>query len=87
MTFLKACDWSGHIFRASASPRSPSSTVTVHGGQYDSIYVMFEFLFHATFVADNVWGFMLEPAGIYYMRIQTVNATVLPRGASYIHRD
>ena len=42
LTSLKVCDWSGHIFGASASPRSltkklamsPSSTV--HGGQHDT---------------------------------------------------
>ena len=53
---------------ASASPgslpkklaMSPSSTV--HGGQHDTKYVKFELLMHAAFVADEVWGFMLEPA-------------------------
>ena len=42
--FLKVCDWLGHIFGASVSPRSltkklamsPSSTV--HGGQHDTKY-------------------------------------------------
>ena len=61
-------DWSGHIFRASASPRSltkkmamsPSSTV--HGVQHDTKYVAFELLMHAAFVADEIWGFMPEPA-------------------------
>ena len=60
LTSLKVCDWSGHIFGASASPRSlakkmampPSSTV--HGGQHDTEY--------AAFVADEISGFMLEPA-------------------------
>ena len=68
LTSLKVCDWSGHIFGASASPRSltkklamsPSSTV--HGGQHDTKYVTFELLMHAAFVADKIWGFMLEPA-------------------------
>ena len=58
LTSLKACDWSGHIFGASASlgslakknwPRmSPSSTV--HGGQHDTKYVTFELLLHAAFI-------------------------------------
>ena len=39
---------------------SPSSTV--HGGQHDARYVTFELLMHAAFVADEIWGFMLEPA-------------------------
>ena len=70
LTSLKVCDWSGHIFGASASPRSltkklamsPSSTV--HGGQHDTKYVTFELLMHAAFVADEIWGFMPEPARI-----------------------
>ena len=44
LTSLNVCDWSGHIFGASASPRSfnkklamsPSSAV--HGGQHDTEY-------------------------------------------------
>ena len=39
---------------------SPSSTV--HGGQHDTKYVTFQFLMHAAFVADEIGGFMLEPA-------------------------
>ena len=39
---------------------SPSSTV--YGGQHDTKYVTFELLLHAAFVADEIWGFMLEPA-------------------------
>ena len=46
LTSLKACDWPGHIFSASASPRSftktpamsPSSTA-VHGGHRDTKYL------------------------------------------------
>ena len=72
LTSLKACHWSGHIFGAIASPiasprsltkkvaLSPSSTV--HGGQHDTKYVAFELLLHAAFVADEIWGDMLEPA-------------------------
>ena len=56
LTSLKACDWSGHIFGASASPRfltkklamSPSSTL--HGGQHDTKHVTFELLMHAAFI-------------------------------------
>ena len=39
---------------------SPSSTD--HGGQHGTKYVTFESLLHAAFVADEIWGFMLEPA-------------------------
>ena len=39
---------------------SPSSTV--HGGQHDTKYVTFELLMHAAFAADEISGFMLEPA-------------------------
>ena len=43
---------------------SPPSTV--HGGQHDTKYVTFELLLlHASFVADDFLGFMLEPARIY----------------------
>ena len=69
-TSLKVCDWSGHIFGASASPRSltkkmaTSPSLTVHGGQHDTKYATFESLMHAAFVADEIWGFMLEPARI-----------------------
>ena len=72
MTSLKVCDWSGHIFGASASPRSltknpaMSPSPIVHGGQHDDTkYVTFELLLHAAFVADELWGFMLEPARRY----------------------
>ena len=62
LTSLKACDRSGHIFGASASPRSltkrltTSPSSTVHGGQYDTKYVTFELLLHAVFVADEILG-------------------------------
>ena len=66
LTSLKVCDWSGHLFGASASPRSlteklamsPSSIV--HGGQHDTKHVTFELLVHATFVADEIWGLCLN---------------------------
>ena len=68
LTSLKVCDWSRHIFGASASPRSfiektamsPSSTV--HGSPHDTNYMTFELLMHAAFVADEIWGSMLGPA-------------------------
>ena len=41
---------------------SPSSAV--HGGQHDTKYVTFELLLRAAFVADEIWGFMREPARI-----------------------
>ena len=40
----------------------PPSSTAVHGGQHDTKYVTFELLMHAAFVADEIWGFMLEPA-------------------------
>ena len=42
---------------------SPSSTV--HGGRHDTKYVTFELLMRAAFVADEIWGLMLEPARMY----------------------
>ena len=48
---------------------SPSSTV--HGGQHNYKGVTSELLLHAAFVADEIWGYMLEPActgtGNYYL--------------------
>ena len=40
----------------------PPSSTAVHGGQHDTEYVNFELLLHAAFVADEIWGYMLEPA-------------------------
>ena len=70
MISSNACDRSGHTLGASATVLaltkklavSPSSTV--HGGQHDTKNATFELLMHAAFVADEIWGFMLEPAGI-----------------------
>ena len=42
---------------------SPCSTV--HSGQHDTKYMRFELLMNATFVADEIWCFTLEPARIY----------------------
>ena len=46
---------------------SPSSTV--HGGQHDTKCVTFELLLHAGFVADEIWGDMLEPARMYLYKM------------------
>ena len=50
---------------------SPSFTV-VHGGQHmiPNMYVTFEWLLllHAAFVADEIWGGMLEPQLVYRVR-------------------
>ena len=46
---------------------SPSSAV--HDGQYDTKYVTFEWLLHAVFVADTIWGVLLEPAGMHDRRL------------------
>ena len=73
LTSLKACDWSGHIFGASASPRSltkklamsPSCTAVVHGGQHlMPKHVTFKMRLRAAFVGDEIWGDMLEPTRI-----------------------
>ena len=37
---------------------SPSSTV--HGGQHNTKYVAIELLLHVAFVADEIWGLMLN---------------------------
>ena len=64
-TSLKVCDWSGHIFGASVIPTSLTKK------NWLLLYVT---LFHCSwrsawyqiwFVADDIWGFMLEPARIY----------------------
>ena len=44
---------------------SPPSTV--YGGQHDTKYVTFELLTHAAFVADEIWGFIPEPARIVFI--------------------
>ena len=41
----------------------------MNGGQHDTKDVTFELLMHAAFVADEIWGFMPEPARmIYYVQ-------------------
>ena len=68
LTFLKVCDWSGHIFDDSASPRSLTKNWLCHplplfmAVSMIPKYLAFESLMHAAFVADEIWGFMLEPA-------------------------
>ena len=39
-----------------------SPSFTVHGGQHDTIYVTFELRLRAAFVADEIWGDVLEPS-------------------------
>ena len=67
LTSSKVCDWSGHIFGASASPRSSTKKRLCHPlPLFMAVsmipYVTFELLMHAAFVADEIWGFMPEPA-------------------------
>ena len=68
LTSLKVCDWSGHIFDDSASPRSLTKNWLCHplplfmAVSMIPKYLAFESLMHAAFVADEIWGFMLEPA-------------------------
>ena len=50
---------------------SPSSTV--HGGQHGTKYAAVELLLRAAFVADENWGFTLEPARRAYGRYLTNN--------------
>ena len=51
---------------------SPSSTV--YGSQHDTKYVVFELLMHAAFVADEIWGFMPEPARSTNILVATFSA-------------
>ena len=52
------CGRWGHVFGASASPRSSTKKVVmspssiVYGGQYDTKYVTFKYLLHAAFVGE-----------------------------------
>ena len=72
LTSLKVCDWSGHIFGASASPRSLTKKRLCHPLPLfmavsmipGTKYVTFELLMQAAFVADGIWGFMPEPARV-----------------------
>ena len=63
-TFLKVCDWSGHIFGFNASPRSLTKHVYVarfHCSWQSAWCVTFKMLMHATLAADEIWGFRPEP--------------------------
>ena len=40
------------------------------GGQYDNKYVAFELLMHAALAADEIGGFMPEPARIQVLKIK-----------------
>ena len=76
LTSLKACDWSGHVFGASASPRfltkklamSPPSTV--HGGRHDIKYVTFVLLLHAAFVLTK-FGVVCLNHPVHYFKFAT----------------
>ena len=89
LTSSKVCDWSEHIFGASASPRSfpkkltMSNSSTVHGGQHDTKYVTLELLMHAAFVADKIWGFMPEPARINSRCCQHIILRTSKKHANY----
>ena len=52
---------------------SPSSAV--HGGQHDTKHVTFELLTHATFVADEIWGSMPEPARTWHVCLTSDNVS------------
>ena len=63
LTSWKTFDWSGHMFGASANPRSftkeemvmsPSSTMFTAASTYLQKYVAFELLLHVAFVADEI---------------------------------
>ena len=70
---MEACNWSGHIFGASASLRPLTKknwachSSTVHGGLHDTKYVTVELLLHVAFVADEIWGDTLEPVLVYIL--------------------
>ena len=55
-----------------------SASSTDDGGQHDTKYVTFELLMHAAFVADEIWGFMLEPARIYVCFVIPFSITYIP---------
>ena len=57
-----------------------SASSIVDGGQHDTKYVTFELLMHAAFVANEIWGFMLETARMYvflwfYVALRTYPGT------------
>ena len=55
-----------------------SASSTDDGGQHDTKYVTFELLMHAAFVADEIWGFMIEPARIYVFFVIPCSITYTP---------
>ena len=68
---------------------SPSSTVTVHGGQHDTKYVTFELLLvlHAAFVADEIWEFnklclnqLVSPPSLFFLFSFEHNRNTAPSG-------
>ena len=55
-----------------------SASSTDDGGQHDTKYVTFELLMHAAFVADEIWGFTLEPARVYVFFVIPCSITYTP---------
>ena len=53
-----------------------SSSSTVPGGQHDAKYVAFELLLHAAFVADEILGFMLEPARKHFIFVLSIKVSL-----------
>ena len=60
--------------------KAMSASFAVDGGQQDTKSVTFELLMNAAFVADAIWGFMLETACMYvflwfYVVLRTYSGT------------
>ena len=62
-----------------------SPSFTVHGGQHDTKYVTFELLTHAAFVADEIWGFMREPARSRKTKTSAFFRVVTLLNTGYLH--
>ena len=85
LTFLKACDWSGHIFGASARSFTQKNRLchplsTVHDRRHDARYVTFELLLHAAFAVDETWGDMLEPARTIVQELHLISVQFFAEG-------
>ena len=81
LTFLKACGWSGHIFGASASLRfltkkkwlcHPLPLLFMEVSIIPNIWHSNCYCMQHSFVADDSWGYMLEPARISYSLIAII---------------
>ena len=68
LTSLKVCDWSGHIFGASASPKSLTKKRLCHPLPLIMAVSMIPNMWHSSCERmrhswlTKFWGFMLEPA-------------------------